>query len=137
MEFKPYNYTAEVLSVKDGDTYIVLMDLGVSIYHKSEIRLLGIDTPETKKYKGRYKFPEEITIGKKITQWVINRIQGKIVQLETHLDEDDVYGRLLADLEYEEDGKWIHLNEQMLQLGFDKKTIQEKLESSTTIEIPA
>ena len=136
MEFQQYNYTAEVLEVNDGDTYTVRVNLGMRIYPETEIRMLGIDTPETKKYKGRYRFAEEIDIGKKIAKWVRNRILGKQVRLKTHLDEDDKYGRLLAEIEYEVNGQWVNLNQQMLSLGFDKKTIQEKLESSTTIEIP-
>lgn len=137
MNFQPYNYTAEVLEVGDGDTYTLRVDLGLHMFTVRTIRLLGIDTPEVKKYKGRYKYPEEIIIGKQITEWVRKRIEGKTVRIWTQLDEDDVYGRLLGDIEYEVDGEWIHLNQQMLALGFDKTVVQEKLESSTTIEIPA
>ena len=137
MNFQQYNYTAEVLEVGDGDTYTLRINLGLFIYPVRSIRLLGIDTPEVKKYKGRYKYPEEIEIGKQITEWVRNRIEGKKVRIYTQLDEADVYGRLLGDIEYEYNGEWIHLNQQMLDLGFDKTVVQEKLESSTTIEIPA
>lgn len=132
-----YNYKAKVLEVNDGDTYTVSVSVGFRIYPEMEVRILGIDTPETKRYKGRYKFEEEIAIGKQIAKWVSKRILGKEVLLKTHLDRNDVYGRLLADVYYQVDGEWIHLNQQMLDLGFDKKNIQEKLESSTTIEIPA
>lgn len=132
-----YNYRATILEVTDGDTFKIKVDLGFRFTHEMELRMLRIDTPEVKHYPGRYKYDEEITIGKKIGQWVRNRIEGKEVEIKTQLDEDDKYGRLLAEVFYQdEDGQWIHLNQQMIDLGFDKKIIQEKLESSTTIEIP-
>lgn len=132
-----FNYKATVLDVGDGDTYTISVELGFRIKHEMELRMLGIDTPEVKRYPGRYKYDEEIIIGKQIAEWVRKRILGKEVLIKTTLDKDDKYGRLLADVFYEVDGQWIHLNQQMIDLGFDKKNIQEKLESSTTIEIPA
>jgi micrococcal nuclease len=42
-----YNYRIkEILKVIDGDTVEVLVDLGFSVYHKTRVRLIGIDTPE-------------------------------------------------------------------------------------------
>ena len=132
-----YQYKATVEKVNDGDTLTALIDLGFNLYHRTTIRLLGIDTPEVKKYSGRYKYEEEIQIGKEIGRWVSNRILNKNVLLKTEIDKTDVYGRVLAHLYYKEGDEWIHLNQQMIDLGFNKKNIQEKLESSTTIEIPA
>lgn len=136
---KVYEYEARVIDVYDGDTYTLVLQLGgIKITHEVVIRMLRIDTPEVKLRKGRYKYPEEIEIGKKITEWVENRILNKTVSIYIYGgDEKDVYGRYLVDLFYEVDGQAVHLNQQMLDLGFDKKTIQEKLESSTAIEIPA
>lgn len=132
-----YDYKAEVIGVHDGDTYTLKMDLGFKIFHEIKVRMLGIDTPEVRAISGRYKFKEEITLGKQIGAWVSNRILGKTVEVKTYKDDTDVYGRYLIDLFYEVDGQMVHLNQQMLDLGFDKTIIQEKLESSTTIEISA
>ena len=137
MQEQLYTYKAKVLEVKDGDTYTVTVDVGFRINHEMELRMFTIDTPETKHYPGRYIYDEEIQLGKEIGKWVRKRIEGKDVILKTHLDDKDKYGRLLADVYYEVDGELVHLNQQMLDLGFDKKIIQEKLASSTTIEIPA
>lgn len=42
-----YNYRIEeILKVIDGDTVEVIVDLGFSVYHKTRVRLIGIDTPE-------------------------------------------------------------------------------------------
>ncbi|BCT30289.1 thermonuclease family protein [Bacillus velezensis] len=133
-----YNYKSTILKVVDGDTFKIKLDLGFRFSHQTELRLLRIDTPEVKKYPGRYKYDEEIAIGKQISDWVRTRIEGREVELQTQLDENDKYGRVLAEVFYEqENGKWVNLNQEMLDLGFDKQIIQEKLESSTTIEIPA
>ena len=45
---KPYTYKAECLRVVDGDTIDVRLDLGFNIYHKGRVRLMGIDTPESR-----------------------------------------------------------------------------------------
>lgn len=132
-----YVYKATALRVNDGDTFTLRVDCGFRIYPEMEIRLLDIDTPETKRYAGRFKFDEEIAIGKKIGQWVSNRILNKPLYIKTQKDKDDTYGRMLAEVFYQEGDQWINLSERMIELGFDKKSIQEKLESSTTIEIPA
>ena len=131
-----YVYQATALRVNDGDTYTLRVDCGFRIHLDMEIRLLGIDTPEVKRYSGRYKFEEEIPIGKRIGQWVSNRILNKPLFVKTQKDDTDNYGRMLAEVFYQENGEWVNLTERMLELGYDKKSIQEKLESSTTIEIP-
>lgn len=42
-----YNYKIkEILRVIDGDTVEVVVDLGFSVYHKTRVRLVGVDTPE-------------------------------------------------------------------------------------------
>ena len=45
---KPYTYKAECLRVVDGDTIDVRLDLGFNIYHKGRVRLMAIDTPESR-----------------------------------------------------------------------------------------
>ncbi|UOE58096.1 thermonuclease family protein [Cytobacillus oceanisediminis] len=135
--FELYEYKATALKITDGDTYTLKVDCGFRIFPEMEMRLLGIDTPEVKKYAGRYIYEEEIEIGKQIALWVSNRILNQPLMIKTQLDKEDPYGRLLADVYYQENGIWVNLTERMLELGFDKKTIQEKLASSTTIEIPA
>lgn len=132
-----YVYKAKAVKITDGDTFDLSIDLGFKIFPEMTARLLGIDTPEVKRYAGRYIFEEEIEIGKQIAKWVENRILSKSLLIKTEIDKSDVYGRVLAQVLYEVNGTWVDLAQEMLMLGFDKKTIQEKLASSTTIEIPA
>ena len=43
-----YEYKAIIRRVVDGDTVDVTLDLGFNIMYNSRIRLLGIDTPESR-----------------------------------------------------------------------------------------
>ena len=43
-----YNYKATLLRVVDGDTVDAEIDLGFKIFIKERIRLMGIDTPESR-----------------------------------------------------------------------------------------
>ena len=43
-----YEYRATIRRVVDGDTVDVTLDLGFNILYNSRIRLLGIDTPESR-----------------------------------------------------------------------------------------
>ena len=43
-----YEYKFKLDRVVDGDTIDVVIDLGFSMLHKCRVRLLGIDTPESR-----------------------------------------------------------------------------------------
>jgi len=43
-----YEYKIKVLRVIDGDTVDVLVDIGFSVHKKIRIRMMGIDTPESR-----------------------------------------------------------------------------------------
>ena len=43
-----YVYAAKLERVVDGDTYELMVDLGCSVWHKLTVRLLGVNTPETR-----------------------------------------------------------------------------------------
>ena len=43
-----YEYKAIVRRVVDGDTMDVTLDLGFDILYNNRIRLVGIDTPESR-----------------------------------------------------------------------------------------
>lgn len=42
----PYDYTATIESVTDGDTVVALIDLGFSILHRVNVRLWGCNAAE-------------------------------------------------------------------------------------------
>ena len=94
----PYVYRAEVLSVYDGDTITVALDLGLNIGAKVKCRLLGIDTPEI-----RTKSAMEKKAGFKARDRLREMILGKRVVLHS-VKRPDKYGRLLVKVWTEEDG---------------------------------
>ena len=86
----PYVYRAEVLSVYDGDTITVMIDLGLSIRVQAKCRLLGIDTPEI-----RTKNAAEKKLGYEARDRVREMIGGQWVVLHS-VAKPDKYGRLLV-----------------------------------------
>jgi micrococcal nuclease len=102
--------TYTVVNVVDGDT----LDIGVrdGKYDHTRIRLLGIDSPET---KGREGAPDYF--GGEAARFAAEFALGK--QVEIYLDEGSrtrgKYGRLLAYVKLLDDG---FLNEVLLTEGF-------------------
>jgi micrococcal nuclease len=107
---KYHNKTFTVVKVVDGDTLDVDMPDGK--YKTTRIRLLGVDTPETKKpntpvmYYGpeASDYTRKITLGKKVT-----------VLIDTVSDERDRFGRLLGYIRLE-DGRIV--NEMLVEDGY-------------------
>lgn len=81
-----YVYKAKVVSVYDGDTITVNIDLGFNVtWHNVKLRLYGINTPEM-------NTPE----GKDVSQRLKDRLLGQEVTIETLKDKTEKYGRYLA-----------------------------------------
>lgn len=45
---EPWRFFCTIERVVDGDTVDVLVDLGFSMFHRTRVRLYGIDAPETR-----------------------------------------------------------------------------------------
>lgn len=85
-------YSAEVLSITDGDTFKANIDLGFGISIVKKVRLLGLDTPEK-----RTRNIEEKMRGEFATDDAIELLQGKTVILTLWRDDySDSFGRALA-----------------------------------------
>ena len=80
-----FKYNAIVDYVVDGDTVDLSIDLGFDIWHKTRVRLLGLDTPE-----------KWHPYGKVVKQYVIEQLQGKEVQIVS--TKQDKYGRYLVQI---------------------------------------
>ncbi|ULL19946.1 hypothetical protein DVH26_25050 [Paenibacillus sp. H1-7] len=72
--------------VVDGDTVEITM-----AGKKEKIRLIGIDTPETKKPNKPVMF-----YGNEAYEYTKKRLEKKAVELEWDVEQRDQYGRLLA-----------------------------------------
>ncbi len=111
--------TTTVVRVVDGDT------LKIRYWGKEEsIRLIGIDTPESrvnKKTKRDAKRSGQdlktiIAMGKKATEYVESLInQGDLITIEFDAQQRDRYGRLLGYV-YLSNGKM--LNEEIVKAGY-------------------
>lgn len=88
-----YTYNARVLRVVDGDTVIAEADLGFDLWKKVNIRLYGINTPET-----RTRDVNEKAAGLKAKERLIQLLEennNKFVLQSMGLDK---YGRSLGVL---------------------------------------
>ena len=111
--------TTTVTRIVDGDTLKVFY-LG----NEESIRLIGIDTPESRVNKKTKKDAERsgqdietiITMGKRATKYVESLVkQGDTVTIEFDAQERDKYGRLLCYV-YLSNGKM--LNEEIVKAGY-------------------
>ena len=89
----------------DGDTIIVNID-----GKKERVRLIGVDTPETKHPKKPVEY-----YGKEASAFTKQRVEGKKVRLEYDQQRRDKYGRLLAYV-YLEDATF--LNAEIIKQGY-------------------
>lgn len=80
-----FKYNAIVDYVVDGDTVDLSIDLGFDIWHKTRVRLLGLDTPE-----------KWHPYGKVVKKYVQESLEGQRVQIVS--SKQDKYGRYLAQI---------------------------------------
>lgn len=102
-----YEYRAKVVSVYDGDTIRVDIDLGFGVsLNNQTVRLGGINSPEMR--------GEERTEGLKAREALREQIDGQEVTIRTAKDRKGKYGRWLAVV----DRKGVNINEWMIDHGY-------------------
>jgi len=92
-KLNPWIYNAEVKKVVDGDTFDIVIDLGFDTLKKGRVRLYGVNTPES-----RTSNAEEKKMGlaaKEFTDQWLTKTNYK-VKIETIIDKNEKYGRILA-----------------------------------------
>jgi len=108
--------------VVDGDTIDVTIDLGFDVCTKQRVRLLGIDTPES-----RTSNTEEKVFGllskKKLKEWCLKAIESEKDDIEIELrcpekDSRGKFGRILAEVWVSEGGQWTNVNKWMCDEGY-------------------
>lgn len=107
-----YEYSAELVYVVDGDTVDLMVDLGFRIKVRDRFRLLRINTPE----RGQPGYAE--------AKAYVQRVQEMAphLQVRTHFDGADKYGRMLAEVYYVDwrapnIGRTVCLNDELLTIG--------------------
>lgn len=90
-----HEYKCKILRIVDGDTVDVDVDLGFGIWmHKERVRLLGIDTPES-----RTRDKEEKRFGLLSKKYLQDHYPvGSMAVLRTHKDKTGKFGRILGEL---------------------------------------
>tara|TARA_B100001094_G_scaffold234617_1_gene229595 strand:+ start:2104 stop:2523 length:420 start_codon:yes stop_codon:yes gene_type:complete len=87
-----YRYKVEVTRIVDGDTVDVDIDLGFGmVYKKQRVRMMGIDTPES-----RTRDLEEKFYGKASKANLIKLLEGQDIELVSH--DKGKFGRILGEL---------------------------------------
>ena len=89
-----YEYRATIRRVVDGDTVDITLDLGFDILYNNRIRLLGIDTPES-----RTRDLEEKKLGLAAKERVRELCPvGSTVTVKTPKDGRGKFGRILGEI---------------------------------------
>ena len=87
-----YRYAVKETRVVDGDTVDVDIDLGFGMtYRKQRVRMMGIDTPES-----RTRDLEEKFYGKQSKYFLESLLKDRKVQLVSH--DKGKFGRILGEL---------------------------------------
>lgn len=112
----PYEYNATVTEVIDGDTIVIDIDLGFDVmFTNQKVRLLGIDTPESRTSDKVEKVFG--VVSKDFVKRFVVGCKSKVI-IRTHISEgtDDSgrekFGRLLGEI-VNPDTKEV-LNEQLI-----------------------
>ena len=122
---EPCNFKYNVSSLEkvvDGDTIDVVINLGFDVCTKQRVRLLGIDTPES-----RTRDLEEKKFGllskKMLKQWCLKAVESEKDDIEIQLrcpeaDSRGKFGRILAEIWVSEDGEWTNVNKWMCENNY-------------------
>ena len=83
-----YEYKATVISVTDGDTVRLNIDLGFNVTINTPIRLMGINAPEVN------------TVAGKVAKTYLKELLpvGTSVTLRSYKDKTEKYGRILGTI---------------------------------------
>ncbi len=104
----PYSYRVKsIVKIIDGDTFDCIMDLGFDVLLEARVRMMGIDTPES-----RTRDLEEKKFGLLAKEWLIEKLDGEELIVTTEVDnEKGKFGRILGTVWAE----GININEQMIE----------------------
>tara|TARA_B100000029_G_scaffold474789_1_gene517466 strand:- start:182 stop:634 length:453 start_codon:yes stop_codon:yes gene_type:complete len=109
-----FEYRVKITRVVDGDTVDAELDLGFNIIYKERIRLMGIDTPES---RTRNKVEKKLGLKSKARlKELISIHKGNII-LRTSKEGKGKFGRILGSLVISDNGVEVNLNDIMIAEG--------------------
>ncbi|QIG59701.1 hypothetical protein [Dishui Lake phycodnavirus 3] len=104
-----------LVKVVDGDTVDVIIDLGFSVFTQQRVRLLGIDTPES-----RTVDVEEKKYGL-LAKKKLSDLCAKATRIELRCpkrDSREKFGRVLGELWVFDNVEWINANRWLCENGY-------------------
>ena len=104
-----YDYKATLISIYDGDTITVSVDLGFHISQIMSVRLAKINAPEIRGNSKELGQNSLVFLQKTL-------IIGQQITLRTYKDGREKYGRYLAEVFIDDNP--ISVNDQMVQAGY-------------------
>ena len=110
-----YNYKATLMRVVDGDTIDAEIDLGFKVFIKERIRLMGIDTPES-----RTRNLAEKSWGKAASarlSELLAEADGKFT-LVTKMQKKGKFGRILGTIEVSTKDGIVNANQVLMNENF-------------------
>ena len=96
-----HEYPVKITRVIDGDTVDADIDLGFNEYKKDRIRLIGIDTPESRTRNKKEKalgLASKARLKELVAQAPTGKRGKKIIYLKTTKDGKGKFGRILGTL---------------------------------------
>jgi micrococcal nuclease len=126
----PYQYAAEAVRVIDGDTIDVILDFGFSLKQKMRLRLAGINTPELRskdeaervRAQEAKTFVEEqvfyMTRDSQTSPIITHKVPLVVKTIKTKAGKErQTFGRYVAEVYFEMDQDWVHLNRLLVEEG--------------------
>ena len=111
-----YTYEAKVIKVVDGDTIDALIDLGFDMHKSIRVRLVGINSPES-----RTRDLEEKKLGlaaKARTKELLESVSSKPGYFRIKSHGVGKYGRVLAEIYIQDKkGNSINVNKKLIHEG--------------------
>ena len=109
MSDKPSPYSYRVKSIKkviDGDTFDCIIDLGFDVLLEARVRMMGIDTPES-----RTRDLEEKKFGLLAKEYLVMKLEAEDIIVTTEVDnEKGKFGRILGWVWADD----VNINQQMI-----------------------
>ena len=90
---QPYSYRVKsIVKIIDGDTFDCIMDLGFDVLLEARVRMMGIDTPES-----RTRDLEEKKFGLLAKEYLTEKLDTEDIIVTTEVDnEKGKFGRILG-----------------------------------------
>lgn len=111
-----WTYAALVVSIHDGDTVRVAVDVGFEVRITMSVRLLGIQAPEV---GGAGVTPNEKAAGIRAREALADLLDGGAVVVRTQRDTQEGRGRYLATLYVvQPDGSWLDVCARLVEEGY-------------------